>query len=49
MYKSLIDSKPLRLSFNRIDGFIGVDDGTKNFVLLGSEKMIQFTSGLGIL
>ena len=27
-YKTLIGSKPLRIRFNKIDGFIGISDGT---------------------
>ena len=39
LYKSLIDSKPLRITFNKIDGFIiRVYDGIKYLVLFGSEK-----------
>ena len=37
-YKSLIDSKPLRIRFNKIDGFIRVYDGTKYLVLFRCEK-----------
>ena len=37
-YKSLIDSKPLRNRFDKIDGFIRVYDGTRHLVLSGSEK-----------
>ena len=37
-YKSLIDSKPLSIRFNKIDGFIRVYDGTRYLVLIGSEK-----------
>ena len=37
-YKTLIDDKPLRIRFDRIDGFIRVYDGTRYLVLLGSEK-----------
>ena len=37
-YKSLIDSKPLRIRFDKIDGFIRVYDGTKYLVLFGSKK-----------
>ena len=48
-YKSLIDSKPLRIRFNKIDGFIRVYDGTRSLVLFGSEKKISFTTGLDIL
>ena len=35
-YKRLI--KPLRITFNKIDGFIKVYDGTKYLVLFGNEK-----------
>ena len=38
MYKSVIDSKPLRIRLNKIDGFIRVYDGTRYLVLFGSEK-----------
>ena len=37
-YKSLIYSKPLRIRFNKIDGFIRVYDGTRYLVLFESEK-----------
>ena len=37
-YKSLIDSKPLRIRFNKIDGFIRVYDKTRYLILFGSEK-----------
>ena len=37
-YKSVIDSKPLRIRLNKIDGFIRVYDGTRYLVLFGSEK-----------
>ena len=37
-YKSLIDSKPLCIRFDKIDGFIRVYDGTRYLVLFGSEK-----------
>ena len=37
-YKSLIDSKPLCIRFNKIDGFIRVYGGTRYLVLFGSEK-----------
>ena len=38
MYKILIDSKPLRVRFDKIDGFIRVYDGTRHLVLFRSEK-----------
>ena len=37
-YKSLTDSKPLDIRFDKIDGFISVDDGTRYLVLFGIEK-----------
>ena len=38
LYKTLIDSKPLRIRFDKTDGFIRVYDGTRYLVLFGSEK-----------
>ena len=37
-YKSLVSAKPLRIIFDKIDGFIRVYDGTRSLVLFGSEK-----------
>ena len=37
-YKSLIDSKPLRIRFDKIDGFTRVYDGVRYLVLIRSEK-----------
>ena len=37
-YKTLIDTKPLRISFNKIDGFIRIYDVTRYLTLFGSEK-----------
>ena len=37
-YKTLIDPKPLRIRFNKVDGFIKLYDGSKYLVLLGPEK-----------
>ena len=37
-YKTLIDSKPLCISFYKIDRFIKVYDGTRYLELFGSEK-----------
>ena len=36
--KTLIDPKPLRIRFFKIDGFIWISDGTRNLTLFGSEK-----------
>ena len=37
-YKTLIGSKPLRITFNKIDGVIRVCDETRYLVLFGAEK-----------
>ena len=37
-YKTLIDSKPLRIRFDKIDAFIRIYDGTRYLTLFGSEK-----------
>ena len=37
-YKTLIDPKPLRIRFDKIDGFIRIYDGTRCLTLFGSEK-----------
>ena len=37
-YKSLIAAKPLRLRFDKVDGFIRVYDGTRFLVLFSPEK-----------
>ena len=37
-YKSLIDSKPLRIRFDKLDGFLRVYDRTKYLGLFRSEK-----------
>ena len=37
-YKSLIDPKPLRIEFYKIDEFIRTHDGTRYLILFGSEK-----------
>ena len=34
----MIDAKPLRIRFNKIDGFIRVYDGARYLVLFGAEK-----------
>ena len=36
-YKKLIDSKPLRIRFDKIDGFIRIYNGTRYLTLFGSE------------
>ena len=37
-YKTLISPKPLRIRFDKIDGFIRIYDGTRHLLLFGSEK-----------
>ena len=37
-YKVLINSKPLRIRFDKIDGFFRIYDGTRYLTLFGSEK-----------
>ena len=45
-YKSLTDSKTLRVRFDKTDGFIRVYEGTRYLVLFESKNMIPFTTGL---
>ena len=40
MYKILITAKPLRIRFDKIDGFIRIYDGTRYLVV---KNMISFT------
>ena len=37
-YKTLIGEKPLRIRFDKIDGFIRIYNGTTYLILFGSEK-----------
>ena len=37
-YKTLIDSKPLHIRFDKTDGFIRIYDGTRYLIFFGSEK-----------
>ena len=37
-YKTLIDPKPLRIRFDKIDEFIRIYDGTRYLTVFGSEK-----------
>ena len=48
-YKTLIDAKPLRLRFDKVDGFIRVYDGTKYLALFGSERFDCIHRRLDIL
>ena len=49
LYKSLIDSKPLRIRFDKIQGFIRVYVGTRYLVLFGSEKYDSICNKIRIL
>ena len=37
-YKTLIGAKPMRIKFDKVDGFIRVYDGIRRLVLFGPEK-----------
>ena len=37
-YRYLIGAKPLRIMFDKVDGFIGVYDGSRHLMLIGPEK-----------
>ena len=37
-FKPLFGSKPLRIRFNEVDGFVKVYGGTRHLVLFGPEK-----------
>ena len=37
-YKALIGAKLLRISFDKVNGFIRIYDGTRYLVLCGPEK-----------
>ena len=49
LHKSLIDSKPLRISFDKIDWFITVYDGTRYLIFFGSEKNDSVYNKIGCL
>ena len=38
LWKALIGVKPLRIRFDKLDGFIRIHDGTKYLVLFGPNK-----------
>ena len=44
-----ISAKPLRIRFNKVNGFIRVYDGTRYLVYLKMKNMISFTTRLDIL
>ena len=43
LYKTLIGTKPLRIRFDKIEGFIRIYDGTRYLVLLCLKNMMLFT------
>ena len=45
-YKTSIGSKSLLFSFNKIEGFIRICDGTRYLVLFGPEYFISQDSGI---
>ena len=49
LHKIFNDYKPLRIRFDKIDGFIKVYDGTRYLVLFGSEKHDSIYNRLDIL
>ena len=48
-YNTLIDPKPLRIKFDKIDGFIRIHDRIRYLTLFGSEKYDVFMTELDIL
>ena len=42
LYKNLIGAKPFRIIIDKLDGFITAYDGSKYFLLLGSDKFDAF-------
>ena len=43
LYKTLIGTKPLRVRFDKIEGFIRIYDGTRYLVSLCLKNMMLFT------
>ena len=43
-YKNLIDAIPLRIRFDKIDGFIIIYDGTRYLTLLDQKNVKLFTT-----
>ena len=48
-YKILLGTKPLDITFDKVDGFIRVYDGSKYFLLFDTENIISFMIRLDIL
>ena len=42
LYKTLFDPKPLRIRFDKVDGFIRIYDGIRYLILFGTEKNEAF-------
>ena len=49
LYKTLIGPVPLRIRFNKEDGFIRICDGTRYLKFLGLKNMTLFPIELDIL
>ena len=47
--KTLIDTKPLRITFSIVDGFIKVYDATRYLVSRENKNFISFTKRLDVL
>ena len=48
-YKNLIGPKPLRIRFNKRDGFIRIYDGTRSLILFGPEKYYAICNSIRYL
>ena len=48
-YKTLIGARPLCISFDKVDKFTRVYDGTRHLLLFGPEKCDAFAIELDIL
>ena len=48
-YKTLFSSKPLRIRFDKVVGFIKIDDGTRYLVLFVPEKHDAIYNRIGYL
>ena len=49
LYENLIGAKPLRIRFDKIEGFIRSYDGTRYLRLFGSEKFDAIYNRIGYL
>ena len=48
-YKILLSTKPLDVTFDKVDGFIRVYDGSTYFLLFDAENIMPFMIRLDIL